>query len=40
MKKYLIYAIILGCLGQSLIYSASASFGTGNTANKLEQLGE
>jgi len=40
MKRYFLYTLILGCLGQSLISSASASFGAGNTANKLEQLGE
>jgi len=40
MKRYFLYALILGCLGQSLISSASHSIGASSINVQLAKLGE
>jgi len=40
MKRYFLYAIILGCLGHSLLSNASSVPLTNKNNSALEQMGE
>jgi len=40
MKRYFIYAIILGVLGHSLLDNGSRSLSVNNTTSQLAKLGE